>query len=338
MAVKIMKEEKERELKELTDITVDSISFVEHGANKRPFKIVKSDEEDEMKDLAVQSVIVPKGMRFQTLSTYPKMEWLTKADVSKVELEGNKEKHTLLPVDQFDPSSIMPTEILPGAYVVTGLLKESNPQAILVTKDNLVSPLDSPVPAAAQEYTPTLYEQAMREFGGLQSLVFGVLDQSSADPKATLKTIKNGLKAFEDFIAKSLQSILEKSDEEEDDMKEEDVRKIVEETLATAVTPQFEAIQKGMDKLLKGDTIPEPTVESLTEDLEGRDKEIEDLKKVNEKLNTENEALKNKTTITKGAMEDEGDPKKKPEDLYMSDSPLAGVLTNEAKIREILEN
>ena len=52
----------ENEVTFLTDVDVEFVSMVKHGANRTPFKILKSDKGGADMNKVIQAVLIPKSL------------------------------------------------------------------------------------------------------------------------------------------------------------------------------------------------------------------------------------------------------------------------------------
>jgi len=219
MAVKIVeKETTKRKVDFLVDTDVEFISLVRHGANRTPFRIVKSEVKGgvEKKMVVVQSILLPTGKKVEDLTQKEELAWLSEAKVDAPENFEEYVRHTQLEIEKFDQATLQLTKLDDsGAYALIGALKEGSTDENVLTlgkaeveKLALVTPLDEVVERpAVMGVVNTFRDVFERELSSMLDVVYGSLKQSAQDPKKRKKMVLDSIDAFRMFLAMSLDNI-----------------------------------------------------------------------------------------------------------------------------------
>lgn len=146
-------------------------------------------------------------------------EWLAEASTEKSQAFEEYSRLTQADARKFDTSSMQMLRLPGGAMALVGKLQEGEDSSGLLTvsqevaKDGLLeTPLDAPVATITEEVPPLNYEVSFRELlwremDGMNSVIFGTLEQAAADPAKRKSAILNAIDAFRSFMAMGLDQI-----------------------------------------------------------------------------------------------------------------------------------
>ena len=306
----------EKKIDFLINVDPEFVSLVRHGANRTPFRVVKSEEGvDAM--MFVQSILVPKSVDLDKLASKEGLAWLSKAKISNKEEFDDIVKFQQMPVSKFEKDLNMIKLDPSGVYAITGKLisKEDATEALTfepkkASKMMAVSgsPADAPVAEVERKpYVVSFKEMFEVELDNFLSVVRGTLNQSGVTPEKRKKTVMSALDGFKSFLTVALDAVntakkedhgftelsdkLEKIHNEiinggNKDMTKDEVKAIVIETLdekAKEVTSkeQTELVAKEeRDKVTKADTAMEAlnvTIKDIVDKVDGIVKKQEEL-------------------------------------------------------------
>ena len=222
MAVKILTEESEKEVTFLQDAKVKFVSLVRHGANRMPFRIIKSEQKggDVTKmTMVIQSILLPKGVKLGDLSTEKDLGWVNDAD-GKTEDFEDYSRTTLVDVDKFDKDGLKMVKVHDrGVWVIAGDLADGAEVEDPVTlgsedaeKAGLMptAPMDAMLggdEVSAAAVAQSFRELFDRELTSMLDVVYGSLKQAAAKPKARKTAILNAVDAFRSFLSVGLDAI-----------------------------------------------------------------------------------------------------------------------------------
>lgn len=187
----------EREVNFLEDVDVEWISIVDHGANRSPFKVIKSgsckEEGSQMYDV-IQSIIIPKDEDIEELKK--KCDWLNGIPIAKVDAFDSYVKHTHIQLDKFDQDSMRLSK-LPDTetVVITGNLLEADPNAVSVRKDEKIK---------SAGYVESFCNMAYNGLYALVQSIQGTLELRELPNENKKSAISNCLSAFQTFISAGL--------------------------------------------------------------------------------------------------------------------------------------
>lgn len=216
--VKIVSEKVTKDINMLKDVDPEYVSLVRHGANRMPFRVLKQEggEENNMPTIAIQSILLPKGMELDALTSRPELQYLSEANKTKTDFEDYS-KLEQIPAADFEAESL---QVLPvgGAWVLVGKLEKENPKAISLSEAEVkklgeipLSPMDSLMGSSMAAQTAAIAvsfrDLFERELSSMLDVVYGSLRQSTADAKKRKAAILNAMDAFKSFVAIGLDAV-----------------------------------------------------------------------------------------------------------------------------------
>lgn len=189
-------EEIETEVQHMEDVDVTWISLVDKGANRTPFKIIKT--EDAMEEV-IQSIITPLAKDFDK---YKELHnWPKEFKILKTEDHGEYSKFISIPIDEMDPASVKLVRLSEdeNVFAVVGVplkMEGSNIIYKSVTMDK---------PIRLDEYgIVTFRDTFYNEIDNLLSIVNGTMELSEMDNRKKKDIIGKSLDAFKSFISAGL--------------------------------------------------------------------------------------------------------------------------------------
>jgi len=235
MSVKIVTEQVEKDVTMMTQPEAHFVSLVKHGANRMPFRVIKSQKggEDLSMSMVVQSILVPKGSvgpkgaELEKLIGLKGNEWLAEASVEKAQAHEDYVRLEQVPAAKMDSSSMQMIRLPGGALALVGKLQpDSGVKNALTVNTQQVQKDGDAVPAApfhaplqvedqiaggsddmqlfAQALGPTFADLFFSELDSMVDIVIGSMKQSAGDIKSRKKTILAAVDAFRQFLATSL--------------------------------------------------------------------------------------------------------------------------------------
>lgn len=306
----------EKRIDFLVNVDPEFVSLVRHGANRTPFRVVKSEEGvNEM--MFVQSILVPKSVNLDEIVSKEGLTWLEKVKLSSKEDFDDYVKLHQMPVAKFEKNLNMVKLDPSGVYAITGSLvdKEDSKDALTFESKKVSkmmevsgSPADAPVAEVERKpYVVSFKEMFEVELDNFLSVVRGTLNQSGVTPEKRKKTVMSALDGFKSFLTVALDAVntakkedhgftelndkLEKIHNEiinggNTDMTKDEVKAIVIETLdekAKEVTSKEQielAAKEEKDKVTKTDMAMETlntTIKDIVDKVDGIVKKQEEL-------------------------------------------------------------
>jgi len=306
----------EKKINFIVNVDPEFVSLVRHGANRTPFRVVKSEEEaNEM--MFVQSILVPKNVGLATVASKDGLKWLGDAKVSDKEEFDEYTKLHQMRVSKCEKDLNMIKIEPSGVYAITGKLisKEDAKDALSFEPEKSSkmmevsgSPADAPIAEVERKpYVVSFKEMFEVELDNFLSVVRGTLNQSGVTPAKRKKTVMSALDGFKSFLTVALDAVntakkedynfTELSDKLEKihneiinggnmDMTKDEVKTIVIETLdekAKEITSKNEAdlkAQQEKDTSTKADTAMETlntTIKEIVTKVDGIVKKQEEL-------------------------------------------------------------
>jgi hypothetical protein len=191
----------------LTDFEIEFVSLVDHGANRAPFKIIRSQTpsskkhpnkkgERRMLDV-VQSVLVPAGVELRDLQS--KVGWLHDVDSNKKEQFEFYAKYPCLNIERFDQTTFRIERLDDGALALVGNLIEEDSKAIIFR-----SYLDKQTGIDSQGYAITLRDLLSNELYNTVGAITSTLELSEMSIKDKKKAVDVALRAFQTYIEMGL--------------------------------------------------------------------------------------------------------------------------------------
>jgi hypothetical protein len=203
----------------LGDIDVEWISLVDHGANRAPFKLIKS---EGCVENIIQSIVIPRYLSFDDLKvTNPGLD---KVEVKKVEEYDSYRKHISLGQAAFVENTLHLVKLKNDAYVFVGALKNPDPAAVLYKCGEVV--IEMPEGDGGGDTSggpnfsggdPGQQDQGIghaikEEVDSMMAVVSGVLGQSTIDMKKKKAAISNSIDAFKAYLMATLDVFASTSD------------------------------------------------------------------------------------------------------------------------------
>lgn len=239
----------EKEVNFLEDVDVEWVSIVDHGANRAPFKIIKSENKEgdcQMYDV-IQSIIIPTGEDVDVIKK--QCDWLNGITFSKVDKFDSYTKHVQLPLEKFDQSSFRLTKIPETeTLVITGSLIDIDTNAVSLHKEEKIK---------AAGYAESFGDMAFYELYAMVQSIQGALELSEMPNEKKKSAISDSLDAFRTFVSAGLDnasdSIVIKVDvlQKESEVTMEQIEK-TDETTEVVVEHEFnveDVIAKVEEKL-----------------------------------------------------------------------------------------
>lgn len=274
----------EKDIKFMTDLDVDFVSLVPHGANKEPFRIIKSVKGGNMDNYVVQSLIFAEGADIGELAQKSDLGWVSELPTENVEKNDSYSKIVHIDASQFDTDTLQLLKIDDiGVWAIVGKLHQESDQvdgAIVisekqvkdiktrdtknffqtpVTDENLLSGWYIPSVTAGD----LLYE----EMWNMQDVLYSVLRQEGLDAKTRKKAVLASIDAFRGFVSMlldSAESSVIKINKNHKDKGEEDMDLFkTKEEFEKAVDDRVNA---AVDAALKSQGSPAPEGEAPVND------------------------------------------------------------------------
>lgn len=221
MPARIVSNRVEKDVVLLTDPDAEFVSLVRHGANRMPFRVIKTQKGGGEKSviMAVHSILLPIGVKLENLAAKAGRQWLSEARVDKSEAHDGYTKLEQTPLKSFDPASLQMVSLDDGALAIVGKLQKDAPTEGVLTIGtdvakglSLDSPLDQPVNAELSaevmaQMAPSFGQLLDMEVGSMMNVIYGTLQQSSADSKSRKATILKAVDSFKAFMTTGLDAI-----------------------------------------------------------------------------------------------------------------------------------
>jgi len=309
--------EVEKKINFLVDVDPTFVSLVRHGANRTPFRVIKSEEvKDEM--MFVQSILVPKNVKISDIASKEGLEWLADATLESKEEFDEYTKFNQMPVSKFEKDLGMMKLDDSGVYALTGKLlsKEDvnnaltfEPTQVSKMMEVTSSPADTPIAEVERKpYVVSFKEMFEVELDNFLSVVRGTLNQSGLEPEKRKKTVMGALDGFKSFLTVALDAM--NGNKKEDtgletlndklekihnaivnkgggkDMTKEEVKAIVIETLTEKANEVVSKEQKKEEK-------PVEVVNKAEEKIDDLSLQVKDIASKMEALSQKQEAFGN---------------------------------------------
>lgn len=220
MAVKVVTETKDVEVKMLEDVDVDYVSLVRHGANKMPFRVIKSEEGGgrSAMTVAIQSIILPTGVSMTDMAGKKGLEWMSDAKDDSVKEYDIYRKFEQLPITALKESTCQLAKLGHGAWALVGELAEGQKSDGVLTLSTDAAGKLADIPEApmdvmfgsvdsAAAVAATFGQLFERELWSMVDVVQGTLKQSSGDPKKRKTAIVGAIDAFKNFMVVGLDAV-----------------------------------------------------------------------------------------------------------------------------------
>jgi hypothetical protein len=186
----------ETEVQYMEDMDVEWISLVDKGANRTPFKIIKS--EDAMEEV-IQSVITPITKNFEEYKE--KNDWSRELKILKTENHGEYNKFVSIPIDELNPSSIKIVRLKEDddVFAVVGSPYKLEPSHIIYKSITMDKPI-----RFDETGIVTFRDTFFNEVSNLLSILSGTMELSELDNRKKKDIIGKSLDAFKSFISAGL--------------------------------------------------------------------------------------------------------------------------------------
>lgn len=213
MAVTIVEEQVEKTVDMMTNPQIEFVSLVRHGANRMPFRVVKSQDKggEPVVTLAVQSILLPNGQDISALAGKEGQQWVADARVDKAEQYEGYKKLVQTEEKAFDIGSLQLMSLGKGAVAIVGKLEQSVPDALTVStqvaKEMPTPPLYAPMDSHAVTMAPSFGDVMEQELYSMMDVVYGALKQATSDAKQRKSVVLGAVENFKTFLATALDSI-----------------------------------------------------------------------------------------------------------------------------------
>lgn len=214
--VKLLTEEVEQEVTFLESVDPKFVSLVKHGANRMPFRVIKSEKGGEQVDnLVIQSLLVPKGVEIGDVVAQEGCEFLNDLDTSKKKEFEEFVKYEQLPESDFVDESFKMSKI-GESFAIVGELKdkEKTEGVISISKADSeklgnipASPMDATLDVVQAAVLPSFRDLFERELNSMLDVVYGSLKQTSVEPAQRSETIIGAVDGFKRFLTVGLAAI-----------------------------------------------------------------------------------------------------------------------------------
>lgn len=206
-------EDVETEVQYMEDMDVQWISLVDKGANRTPFKIIKT--EDAMEEV-IQSIITPLAKDFDNYKALH--EWPEEFKILKTENHGEYSKFISINIEDIDPSSVKLVRLSEDEHVfaIVGIpLKMEG--ANIIYKSVMRSPVSNDSPEGGDGgggcdgnscdngmYVQTFGDLFFEELDNMLKVVIGSMELTEMTNKMKKTIVFNALDSFKSFLAVGL--------------------------------------------------------------------------------------------------------------------------------------
>jgi hypothetical protein len=192
-------EETRKEIDALKNVDVSWISVVQHGANREPWKIMKT-EEGMNEDNVIQSVLVPKGADLEASAQKDNLGWLTEVQKSEAVKYESYTEFVQAPKTSFENLSFKIVSKEDGIVAVVGNLKPDKKKAagnLLTLPEN---PMYMPVSTELIPVNQTAGDVFYKEAYGMMDTVEGIMRQAAYTPADRKAAVLKSGGAFLTFL------------------------------------------------------------------------------------------------------------------------------------------
>lgn len=189
-------EEVETSVQYMEDVDVTWISLVDKGANRTPFKIIKT--EDAMEEV-IQSIITPLAKDFDKYKELH--EWPKEFKILKTENHGEYSKFISIPIDEIDPASVKLVRLSEDENIFAVVGTPFKMEGSNIIYKSVI--MDKPI--KLNDYgIVTFRDTFYNEIENLMSIVNGTMELNEMDNKKKKDIIGKSLDAFKSFISAGL--------------------------------------------------------------------------------------------------------------------------------------
>ena len=263
-------EEVETEVQYMNDVDVQWISLVNKGANRTPFKIIKT--EDAMEEV-IQSIITPLAKDFDKYKELH--EWSKEFKILKTENHGEYSKFISIPIDELEPASVKLVRLSEDEHVFAMVGVPLKMEGSNIVYKSII--MDRPVKLDDRGIT-TFRDTFYSEINNLMSIVNGTMELNEMDNKKKRDIIGKSLDAFKSFISAGLDIsadniIFAKQEQKSEvnmDVKDEKVTEVIVEKVEASVPAPVvepvvaETVNKSEEKLLEMLAVLTQKIEDLS--------------------------------------------------------------------------
>lgn len=183
----------------LYDVDVEFVSLVAHGANREPWKVIKSDESGgEMEVL--QSILLPLDVTLSDLLGKEGLSWLAQAKQDNATQKGDCIELLQHPAEKFESLGAPQALGDSGAAIILGKLKKD---AKLKAGETLIPPvsmMSATVATVTNTYDVSAGEVFWNQVDAMVDSIRGNLSQVGYTPEERKTVIMNSGKAFLAFL------------------------------------------------------------------------------------------------------------------------------------------
>ena len=213
----------EKDINFMTNLDVEFVSFVQHGANKEPFRVIKTVKGGTMENLAVQSLVLADGVEVEALTEKEHLGWLAEVSTETVEKKDAYSKITQIDPSQFDEKTLQLLKLDDaGAWVIVGKLKED------AEADRAVTLSEKQVKEFKENEQKSVFRQPVTdealtggwaipavtagdlfvdELWNMEDFLFSALRQEGMDAKKRKRAVMDSIDAFKGFMSMLLDSV-----------------------------------------------------------------------------------------------------------------------------------
>lgn len=218
--IRVVSEEAEKDVTFLTDVDVEFVSLVRHGANQMPFRVVKSEDAvmkggDTTLRTVIQSIILPKSATLSSVAEQEELQWMVEAKDDQVQEFDDYQKLIQIPVEKFEQESLALVKLHDnGTYAVVGKLEseEDLDDALVLGSREMKSMIPLPAHLADGPLTTGLqvpaYLSTFRQMFEKELMdLLNSINHENADPVARKQSVMGALDAFKTFMSVGLDAI-----------------------------------------------------------------------------------------------------------------------------------
>lgn len=250
----IVKEEKEIEAVELINIRPEWLSLVEHAATRRAFKLIKSDQPQEQKEvLPVDRVVhaIVSDLEFDEVLKLDDLGWLVPSDVQFEERLriGKSNKYVLIPSQNFVKGSFETRDtVKDNIKLVVGVLKEESTKNAIAVEEVELMDEAKVLELVEKTITDKLAELVKAELGSLKEDLSKDLETFKAEIDSLITPkVEEGQKPISDKLGE-IKTMIESLEKAQTDLvsKTETLSQTATSLSGTAEQP--EKIEKSEDQ------------------------------------------------------------------------------------------
>lgn len=213
----------EKNINFMTDLDVDFVSFVQHGANKEPFRVIKTVKGGTMDKLAVQSLVLANGVELDSLVEKDGLGWLSEVSAENVEKKDAYSKITQIDTSQFDEQTLQLLKLdAAGAWAIVGKMKDDADadQAVTISEKQVKEFKENEQKSVFQQPVTddkltggwaipaiTAGDLFREELWNMEDVLFSIMRQENLDMKKRKRAVLDSVEAFKGFVSMLLDSV-----------------------------------------------------------------------------------------------------------------------------------